>query len=351
MCTDKHLDMSLAKSYQPVLLCVVKVSILTGFHVVSGVILFPVEKWGVVAAGLLVDKWIGSEFVIDSNGCVATTMASLLVQELRYVGIQSRVYHPLVSDLVLAALFVSNLLATAFGETWCVLTPPGAEGSSKRFRLARKGESGCGHLLTHGLVGQLICLVNTCALLVVLTSCTMTGGSQDVLLLVVRVCLFTTLSLVWFYTVHYGELTYNSVSHFTPCLVRFNSVLHLPSLVLTLGGVTILTACLSATYLRSLNCQALPHTILPSHSTPSLSLSNTPTTVVRETSSNSVVSYRVPVTQKLSTVPSGVEFLGPGGASMQPSHPEAEHIPASGETPALDYNYLFAQASLEHRFE
>ena len=359
-CTDKQLDMSqldmsLAKSYQPGLICVVKVLILTGFHTVSGVFLFPLEIWGLVAASLLVDKWVSREFVLDSNGCVLTVMSSLLVHELRDAGVSVRGYHPLGSSLVLAALLVSNILVTSFGESWCMPTPLGLDGNPKRFRVSRKEESGQGHILTHGMLGPLICLLNTCGLLLVLGTCTEIGSSHDLLLTNLRVWSFTVISLVWFYTVNYRELGYGSVASFTPCLVRFSSVLYMPSPLLTLAGVGILTTCIAATYLKSLKGQASPCTIPPAIGNYAPLPPNKPATVVREASSSSAVSYRIPVAQKQSTLPKQctlqkqpVNCTETAGTALMPNHPEGEDTPTTGDLAVLDYNYLFEQASLGH---
>ena len=326
-------------------MCVAKVSILTGFHAVAGFFLFPIERWGVVAAILVVDKWLGREYVLDSNGCVCVIMGSLLMHELRDAGVPERVYPQLTSSLVILLLLASNLIITAFGENWCIPTP---EGNLKRFR-------GQGHILSHGTIGPLICLVNTCGLLVLLGTCAATGSSQDRFLTNLRVWCFTVISLAWFYTVNYRELLYGSVAPFTPCLVRFSCLLYLPSPLISMVGVCIVTGCVTVTYMRSLKGPVLPLIVPASTASHAPLPPKTPTTVVREACASSAVSYRIPGTLKQSSLPKNpslpkqpTDFTEPAGVAVMSSQPEGGDTLAVGEASGIDYNYLFQQASLEH---
>lgn len=350
--------MALAKSYKPVLTCIAKVSILTGFHVVFGFILLPVERWGVVCAILVVDRWVAREFILDSNACVSIIMVSLLAHELRDAGVQTRAHDSHVSSLFLSALVLSNLLITAFGENWCINTSPslllGPDNNSKRFRIpyqshtSRKEEHSCGYIHTQGILGSLICLVTTCGLLVLISTCTEEGGPQDLYLTNLRVFFFTGLSLTWFYTVEYRSLGYNSVSQFTPCLLRFSSVLYLPSHLLTIGVVSLLAACITTTYFRSMK-GPIPSVIIPPPiDTPPVLQSNKPNTVVR--ASSNVVSYRVPAAQKLATLQKQTiqENSASGAGLLLSIQSEGGETPINGDVPSLDYEYLFEQASLTH---
>ena len=135
-----QLDMALAKTYKPVLVCIGKVSILTIFTYASGSLIFPTERYGLLGASVYLDRWCDSEYVIDTNGCAVMVLISLLVHEMRDAGVQERVHFLFAHNLVLTALIASNIIIITFGENWC--TPPpalGLDSGSKRSRLSYQG--------------------------------------------------------------------------------------------------------------------------------------------------------------------------------------------------------------------
>jgi hypothetical protein len=344
-----QLDMALAKTYKPVLVCIGKVSILTSFTYVSGSLIFPTERYGLLGASVYLDRWCDSEYVIDTNGCAVMVLISLLVHELRDAGVQERVHLPFAHNLVLTALIASNIIIITFGENWC--TPPtalGPDGGSKRSRPCYQGH-------TPGppasKIGSFICLVSTLGLLFVLSTCAMPVSSHDIVLNNLRIWSFTFLSLAWFYTINYRELGYNHVAPFTPCILRFSSVLFLPSLMLSLVGITLLTVSLTFTYMRLVQSQSVPPTPTPLTET-------LKTSVLREALSGSVVSYRAQSAlcekkqseRKPSEKKHSVETSGAGavltGASLLPYHTGGVEV--EGNLTGIDFNSLFEQASLDH---
>jgi hypothetical protein len=111
-----QIDMSLATSYKPVIMCAVKVCALMVFHYTSIPVLFVTERYALIMAFLYVDTWLDQEYIVNTNGCVAIIAGSLLVHELRDAGIQERIHGEVAHNIVLSILVGSNALLLVFGE-------------------------------------------------------------------------------------------------------------------------------------------------------------------------------------------------------------------------------------------
>ena len=259
--TEKTLDMALAKTYKPILLCIGKLSILLGFQYAASFVLFPAERYAIIGALLYIDRWLKSEYIIDTNAVVCAVVVSLLVHELRGMDVQARIHHPRVHDTVLFVFVACNIAVLSFGENfhenWSVP-------ALKIYRSSSNSATGA-------RIGSLLWLLCTCLALVILSTCAMPASSQDVLLKNIRVWVFTILCLAWFFSINHANLSYSTVAPFTPCLLRFSSILFFPSLVWTLVGATVLTACLVVTNLRLVHERGyFPDDCFNRHETPGL---------------------------------------------------------------------------------
>jgi len=97
-----NIDMTLATSYKPVLVCIVKVCILMVFHYASVPILFATERYALIVAMLYIDKWLAHEYIVNTNSCTAVLAGSLLVHELRDAGVQERLHGEFAHNVVLS---------------------------------------------------------------------------------------------------------------------------------------------------------------------------------------------------------------------------------------------------------
>ena len=268
------LDMALATSYKPVLVCIAKVCVLMAFHYASAVVLFVTERYAVVVALLYVDQWLAQEYILNTNSCVAVLAGSLLVHELRDAGVQERLHGNAVHNALLALLAASNVLVLALGEhpSWLdavrgvggggggggASTLPSSSSASsssgsfaceegedtgvlKKLKLMHGGDSG-----RAAARGSLFAVLWTSSLLVLLSTCSLPVSPHDPLLNNVRVWAFVALSLTWMYTVNGRELRYCSVAPFTPCVLRFSCVLFLTPAPVAFAGVGLMAAGLCA---------------------------------------------------------------------------------------------------------
>lgn len=211
-------------------------SALMVFQYTASFILFQTERYAVIGALLYIDRWLKYEYIIDTNAVVCVVVASLLVHEMRDAGVQERIHHPRAHDVVLTALVVCNMIVLAFGESFHGSTPNGFEEIAWHWKRSH--------------TGPLLWLLGICGILVMLSTCAMPTSSQDASLNNIRVTVFTLLCLSWFFSVNHMNLTYTTVAPFTPCVLRFSSVLFLPSLLWAFVGTVMLTAGLTATNLR-----------------------------------------------------------------------------------------------------
>jgi hypothetical protein len=258
MCSDKNgpmLDMALAKTYQPILVCFGKVSTLMVFQYAATFILFPTERYAIVGTFLYLDRLFHTEYIIDTNAVIGTVVLSLLVHELRDAGMQERSHDAYTHDAVLCALVVCNMIVLAFGEDF-------HENWSTSTLLRWRVEPQKNNRDRHGFrTGSLFWLVVTSAALSMLSTCTVPishGDIHKVLLSNIRVWAFTLLCLSWFFSINHRELSYNTVAAFTPCVLRFSCVLFFPSILTALVGIMTITACLAVTNVRLVHKQNQP---------------------------------------------------------------------------------------------
>lgn len=309
-----QVDMTLASSYKPVLVCIAKVCTLMIFHYSSMSLLFATERYAIMAAVLYIDHWIACEYLVNTNSFTAVLAISLLVHELRDAGVQERLHGELSHTVVLAMLVVSNIVVLTFGESSSFLqqilslspiTPSVSSATlatnikeNERFR---PNHFNPGSVLTSARYGSFMYMVLTCVLLVVLSTCAMPLSTHDPVLNNLRVWSFTALSMIWFYTVDYKQLRYSSVAPFTPCVLRFSCVLFLTPTPVAIGGILLMGICLAAAYswqdigfpeIASHHQQNTIHTLESVQH--SVSKVGRMSGVVRKESPGCMISYRAP---------------------------------------------------------
>lgn len=282
--TQMNIDMTLATSYKPILICIAKVCALMVFHYASAPMFFITERYAMIVAVMYIDKWLAHEYIINTNSCNAVLTGSLLVHELRDAGVQERLHGEFTHNLILCFLFLSNISILVMGEHQTMLhllfasnqgtnttsSDPILDTSIKDFDTNNKGlrpqantNNICGVSFnpnanpntpsntlsnTHTSVGPLMCVLSTSLLLVLLSTCAMPVSAHDSVLNNLRVWSFTILSLSWMYTVNYKDLRYSTVVPFTPCLLRFSCILFLTPTPIAIAGIFIMSACLAATH-------------------------------------------------------------------------------------------------------
>jgi len=369
------LDMALATSYKPVLVCIAKVCVLMAFHYASVMLLFVTERYAAIVALLYLDQWLAHEYILNTNSCVAVLAGSLLVHELRDAGVQERLHGVAVHNVVLALLVMSNLLVLVLGDSppgsWASVVAPsggggGEEGEDtgvlKKLKLANANHPRSSVCWRSGPLLAVLC---TSCLLVLLSTCSLPVSPHDPLLNNGRVWAFVALSLTWMYTVNCRELRYCSVAAFTPCVLRFSSVLFLTPAPVAFAGVALMAAGLggvTALPPRAPTCESWEegggggsghnnnnnngHNGNNSSNSTSSS-SGAPARRLRDASGGSGISYRAaaaavgappaPAAAKLDGgglgAPAGVEAAG--GAHYQqhhqhqqhPQHPHQQHPP------------------------
>jgi hypothetical protein len=360
-----QIDMTLATSYKPVIMCAVKVCALMVFQYTSIPMLFITERYALIVAFLYVDAWLDREYIVNTNSCIAIIAGSLLVHELRDAGIQERMHGEVAHNIILSILVCSNALLLVFGENLSFIRLMGVSGTthaqpvlvSSTFDTNNKPRynQNPGNHLHHSNVvstGSLVCVLITCALLVLLSTCAIEFSIHDPMLTNLRVWSFVTLSLTWFYTINYRNLRYSTVAPFTPCLLKFSCVLFLTPVPVAIGGISMMGVCLATTYMwickQQQDIQSHENTHQP---TPII---DNVTVVVRESKSHcipsSLVSYRTPAAsadkiepQQVKSLSSGTVASFVGGSEVSVSNTES----ASGKPPDVDYDSLFRQAISE----
>lgn len=375
-----HVDMTLATSYKPVLVCIVKVSILMMFHYMSVPLLFATERYALIVAVLYVDNWLAYEYIVNTNSCVTTLAASLLVHELRDAGVQERVHGELVHNVVLAVLVGCNIVVLGLGEEYCftyrwfhLYATPLPNATVKRLRhppsYNYQANNQASNQTTYR-TSPLLCMLLNCGLLVMLSTCAMPENTHDAILNNIRVWSFMILSLTWLYTVHYHDLLYSNVAPFTPCVLRFSSVLFLTPAPFAVGGIALIALCLAATHMmiQKQHTEAISGSPTPNDyiAPQQQTVDKAEVVLVRETQPGSVVSYRPPsVLQHKSDmvimdidsangeVANVVGTSGGGSSSSCSGGSNSAEcgwvslLGGSAQQPSLDYNTMFQQAMNE----
>jgi hypothetical protein len=303
--SEMYVDMTLAASYKPVLVCITKMCILMIFHYTSVPLLFVMERYALLLSTLYIDNWMSCEYIINTNSCLSVVAVSLLVHELRDAGIQEREHGGMAHTVMLSLLVSTNTLVLTLGEqplftNWLfpfftrvtgvsadTAIDPGYQCKQPRQNIHQSGYSN----------GTMMCLVVTCALLVGLSTCAFTISAQDPILTNLRVFSFTVFSVVWMYTVNYRNLRYSSVASFSPCLIRFSSVLFLTPTPFAVGGIIFMACSLFTT------CKFIQKPFHEKWSTTDTendlhvhsSHTDNVSVVIREKPPGSVISHRTPV--------------------------------------------------------
>ena len=375
-----NIDMALATSYKPVLVCIVKVCILMAFHYASMSFLFAVERYALIVATLYVDNWLSYEYIVNTNSCVAMIAGSLLVHELRDAGVQERIHGGAAHNIALSILMASNAIVLLFGENHSLvhacssLYKPTSfdsiddiDTTSKKIRQQQTNQYSAHNNSSNFTIGALFCVVCNSVLFVVLGTCAMPVNTHDPLLNNIRVWSFMVLSLTWLYTFNYRELRYSIVAPFTPCVLRFSGVLFLTHTPFALGGVTLLASCLAVTHIltqRQNRELMLPSVFTQDHMHHPTNATDIAKVVGRESQQGSVVCYRTSVVlpetpESLSVMTSSGSVcgsaFGAGNSSafglagaVGDNDTSTKAIQDTEEDPVvLDYNTLFEQAISE----
>jgi hypothetical protein len=338
-----NIDMTLATSYKPILVCIAKVCALMIFHYASVPVLFVTERYAIILAVLYNDNWLAQEYIINTNSCTAVLAGSLLVHELRDAGIQERLHGDAAHTVILIILTVGNIFVLVFGEqqgifhllfpttqSMSAMVPDSIPDTSidtnnKRPRQQLGMNNIYGSQFSSNSIGPFLCVLSTSLLLVVLSTCAMPTSTHDPLLINIRVWSFTVLSLTWMYTVNYKDLRYSTVAPFTPCIIRFSCVLFLTPPPLAIAGVLLMSACLAGTHVWTTKHQPAQCDLFSSDHVHQGVHNDTVSVVVRDTkpspSTGSVISYRA-----TSTAPEKSEVTAVGA------------IPAPGLTQGIVKN-------------
>jgi hypothetical protein len=348
-------------------------------------VLFATERYAVMLAVLYIDQWLACEYIVNTNSLTSTLAISLFVHELRDAGVQERLHGELSHTIVLSMLVASNIMVLVFGENQSVVhllaalfpastTQPASVSAINSKKTERSRPTHCPNPSPFysgggGGGGALVYMLVTCVLLGMLSTCAMPVSTHDPVLNNLRIWSFTTLSLIWFYTIDYKQLRYSSVTPFTPCVLRFSCILFLTPTPFAIGGVLLMATCLAATYSWNQRHLHEPHISTQyAAETPPLQPGphNRLTGVVREPSPGCVISYRSPTvlsekTDSLKNVASvkAVASSGNvGGAGMESvidmrdggDSDDSDTKGVEGMTPGsdIDYNSLFEQVLSQH---
>lgn len=121
-------------------------------------------------------------------------------------------------------------------------------------------------------------------------------SAHDPVLTNLRVFSFAVLSMAWMYTVNYRNLRYSCVVPFSPCLLRFSSILFLTPTPFAIGGIVSMAICLGATHklVQKQQNEKWPGysaelDLHPHHPHP-----DSVSVVVREKAPGGIISYRAP---------------------------------------------------------
>jgi hypothetical protein len=380
-----YIDMTLATSYKPVLVCIAKVCTLMVFHYTSVPMLYVTERYALIVAILYIDKWLAHEYIVDTNSCAAVLAGSLLVHELRDSGVQERLHGETAHNVVLSMLVLSNILVLTLGEHQTIFhmffplhkavdgvpTTPGSSEYDSNDKKPRQQlhtnnmQSAGGHLNTPTSAGPLTCVVGTSILLVILSTCAMPVSTHDPFLNNLRVWSFTALSLTWLYTVNYKDLRYSIVAPFTPCLLRFSCILFLTPTPLATIGIFLMGLCLVATHMWLNKQQQLQYDMFsPDYLQQQYPNSDNVAMVVRDTKSQismgSVISYRTPsaTPENPVLVPGNGKNVSTSSVSSlvkSNSYPDTSEnrdtgsvtVPITPDT--VDYDSMFMQAMNENK--
>ncbi|KAJ1466281.1 hypothetical protein T484DRAFT_1756765 [Baffinella frigidus] len=320
---------------------------------------------------LYVDNWVASEYLVNTNSCAAMLAASLLVHELRDAGVQERVHGEFAHTVALSMLVAVNLLVIVLGENHTLgnvlshfppsTSPYSTADVSKRPRQSHLSLHSSHHNSSTYTASSLLCVLCNCILLVVLSTCSMPVNTHDPLLNNLRVWSFMVLSLVWLYTVYYRELRYSTVAPFTPCVLRFSSILFLTPTPFAVGGIAMIAGVLAVVYFR-LEMHYQENSLVPT-STPDYVYQpiHTPDKAVvvgRDAPTGSGISYRAPVVlhEKADSLAltisngSGSIASGTGGVSgfgLLPGGADSAGLDTPPllptQQPSIDYNSLFQE--------
>jgi hypothetical protein len=294
------IDMALATSYKPVLVCIVKVGLLMIFHYTSASFLFITERYAFIVATLYVDQWVSLEYIVNTNSCLAIIAGSLLIHELRDAGIPERIHGPVAHNILLSLLVSMNVLVLMFGEHHSFSTTPTApldaidDETHKKMRQPFLSA----HNQSQTTVGAFLCVLCNTILLVLLCTCAIPTSAHDPFLNNLRVWSFMALSLTWMFTVNYENLRYSTVAKFTPCVLRFSCILFITPLPFAIGGVCLMTACLATVHAllhRQHKESLLPSVFSADHLHHQATLTDRAVVVKREPPIGSVISYRSPI--------------------------------------------------------
>jgi hypothetical protein len=242
------IDLKLAASYAPGIICVGKsVMLVTFCHVLSEVLLLNItEKCILVVIILYLDRAHHKEHIVDTNACVGVTFFGLIVNELRSINTFSVPLLP-VTVIFSAVWWTYSCLVLQVGEqcitrvvqkfscslfTHCIslahtvyritYVPRTSQGLTEVLVPEKydKNSDGKKQSNTH-----FIPLLITAVLLYLTCNSPVFVEFDSTVETVTRVFCFVSSSLLWLYTLNVEQMQPNTIASFTPCINRFMALL------------------------------------------------------------------------------------------------------------------------------
>lgn len=248
------IDLSLASSYAPAIICVCKLALMLAVSYVLGsvVLVSVVDRCLIFAICLYLDRSYHHEYIIDTNACVGIAFFSITVNELRVIGHYSLTFWPytyvfsvlwqMYSVMVLCVgelaieRFVWGSISYCLRNVYLVFRMVGETGFWSTAAINDKLQDKSYDKLSHGnsksRTGSFAPLLITGVLLYCQCSVPIAMDTNYHVEVLVRVFCFASASLLWLYTVNIDEMHSHNPISFIPCINRFCVLLLSAPLVL-----------------------------------------------------------------------------------------------------------------------
>jgi hypothetical protein len=279
------IDLSLASSYAPAIICVGKLATMLAFSYLLGSVIWVgvIDRCLIFAICLYLDRSHHKEYIIDTNACVGIAFFSIVVNELRVIGHYSLPYWPytyvfsviwqLYSIVVLwfgeltIDKFVCGVLSYCIRNTHGVFRWVGETGlwSTEGNATAINGKicdksydklSHVNHGNTKNRTDPFIPLLVTATLLYCECSVPIAMDVNYHIEVLVRVFCFASASLLWIYTMNVDEMHSHHRISFIPCINRFCVLLFSAPLILC---IVVYIGMLSTMFYRGRQMFRLDH--------------------------------------------------------------------------------------------
>jgi hypothetical protein len=245
------IDLTLAASYAPGIICVGKSAVLLAIcYMLSNILWMALtERCVIICILLYLDRAHHKEYIIDTNACVSVSFFGIAVNELRRGSVFSfdmwwcalifNVLWCIYSFLVLhvgeacigatvgvVVKYLCDRVVLCCRALYAMATPNHANKEqlpcdrqsfdSKQDTPYDKNSQGRKQKDTH-----FIPLLITAILLYMVCNVPIVMVLQDEIETLIRVFCFVSTSLLWLYTLNAEQMHSNSISSFTPCINRF----------------------------------------------------------------------------------------------------------------------------------